>query len=68
MICDYPDTAKTGPISICLLHMDVQPSMNSHQLQEGEEGGRSNPLTRALPMVTVGSPPLSPPVIGFLAG
>jgi len=64
MICEYPDTGilkvsfevfcqtpKAGLIAISLLDMDVQPSTKSYQLQPRKEGrGRSNPLTRALPM------------------
>jgi len=62
MICDYPDTGipkagfevfcqtpKTGLISICPLHMDVQPSTKSYQLQEGGEREKQPPdkgLTR----------------------
>jgi len=47
--------------------MDVQPSTKSYQLQEEGEG-RSNPLTRSLPMdhAEVSAP--IPPVIGFMAG
>ena len=52
MICDYPQvfwksvfevfcqTPKTGLISICLLHMDVQPSTKNTQLQGGGEGAK----------------------------
>jgi len=56
MICDYPDTGilkagfevfcqtpKTELISICLLHMDVQPSTKSYQLQEGGKRGKATP-------------------------
>ena len=65
----FCQTPKTWLISICLLHIDVQPSTKSYQLQEGVEGAKQ-PLTRALslcPRITLGSPPLSP-IIGFMAG
>ena len=39
-VCQTP---KTGLISICLLHMDVQPSTKSYQLQEGGEGAKQLP-------------------------
>jgi len=34
---------KTGLISICLLHMDIQSSTKSYQLQEGGEGAKQPP-------------------------
>jgi len=57
----FCQTPKTGLISICLLHMDVQPSTKSHQLQEGVEGAKQFP-TIALPMDHAGvSAPIPPP-------
>jgi len=47
--------------------MDVQPSTESYQLQEGGEGAKQ-PLTSDLPMDHAGVSAPIPPVIGFMAG
>ena len=47
-------------ISICLLHMDVQSSTKSYQLQEEGREGEATPLQGRCPGITLGSPPLSP--------
>ena len=80
MICDYPDTGilkvsfevfcqtpKTGPISICLLHMDVynHPWKAISFRKEGR--GEATPDKGSAHGSRWGLRPY-PPVIGFMAG
>jgi len=45
----FLSNTKTGLISICLLHMDVQASTKSYQLQEGGEGAKQPPDKGSVP-------------------
>jgi len=56
----FCQTPKTGLILIFLLHMDVQPSTESYQLQEGGERGEATLWQGLCPWITLGSPSLSP--------
>jgi len=64
----FCQTPKTGLISICLLHMDVQPSTKSYQLQEGGEGVKQFPDKGSAHDGSRWGLRPYPPVIGFMAG